>query len=31
LPQFLQSVTPMPKCPDCQPKGLISSGIAFKP
>jgi serine protease len=31
LPQFLQSVTPMPKCPDCQPKGLLSSDIAFKP
>lgn len=31
LPQFLQSVTPMPKCPDCQPKGLISSDTAFKP
>jgi serine protease len=31
LPQFLQSVTPTFKCPDCQPKGLIGSDIAFKP
>ena len=31
LPQFLQTVTAMPKCPDCQPKGLVSSDIAFKP
>jgi serine protease len=31
LPQFLQTVTPTLKCPDCQPKGLIGSDIAFKP
>lgn len=31
LPQFLQTVASSPKCPDCQPKGLISSDIAFKP
>jgi len=31
LPQFLQAVAPMHKCPDCQPKGLIGSAIAIKP
>lgn len=31
LPQFLQSVVSHPKCPQCQPKGLISSDTAFNP
>jgi serine protease len=31
LPQFLQTVTAMPKCPDCQPMGLIAPATLFKP
>ena len=31
LPQFLQAVAPINKCPDCRPMGLISSDSAFKP
>lgn len=31
LPQFLQAVVPINKCPDCRPMGLISSDSAFKP
>lgn len=31
LPQFLQSVAPISKCPDCRPMGLISSESAFNP
>lgn len=31
LPQFLQSVEPINKCPDCRPMGLISSESVLKP
>ena len=31
LPKFLQAVTPINKCPDCRPMGLISSESAFQP